>query len=178
MQPRGKITPHVTAHYKAVAVISPTWVMLINLVSAVMAITDGGWPLMSLISHVGARTWVTFADTEARGCRRETSADQDRGKTRYLHAQTYMHAQIHQPLCCCSPRWESFRNASWETGPARTAVSFPAERKIASIVYFCRIRPFAEHLANFRSNSTYLHKITNFSSSTGSPRASLLAVSG
>lgn len=80
MEPRGKTTPHVTAYYKAMAVISAIRVMLINLVYAVTAIKDGGWPHMNLISHVGARARVTTAlgDTETR---RGTSANQGQGNS-------------------------------------------------------------------------------------------------
>ena len=55
IEPRGQISTHVRAHYKATPVMSPMWVTLINLVYVVAAITDGDQPHMSLISHVGAK---------------------------------------------------------------------------------------------------------------------------
>ena len=50
--------------------------MLINLVYVVTAITDGGWPHMSLISHVGARrcaALLALGGTEAHTSSQGTS---------------------------------------------------------------------------------------------------------
>lgn len=129
IEPRGEISTHVRAHYKATPVISPMWVTLINLVYVVAAITDGDRPHMSLISHVGPKEtcgdsirwhWSTRQQNQHQG-----------GKETDINTQTLtcMHTDEHRPLCCCSPRWESSRNASSGTGPAQTVVSCPAERK-------------------------------------------------
>ncbi len=160
MEPRGKITPHVTAYYKAMAVISPIWVTFINLVHVVTAIK----PLKMVTGH----TWTWFHMLEQGHAWQQRCDTETCGGLQLTKAILCMQ-EIHLPLCCCTLHWESFHNASLETCPAQSVVSCPAERKIASAVHFCRIWPFAKDLADIRSNSTYLHKITNFTPSP--PRA-------
>ena len=176
IEPRGEISTHVRAHYKATPVISPMWVRLINLVYVVAAITDGDRPHMSLISHVGPK------DTCGNSIRWHWSTrqrNQHWGRKTDINTQTLTctHTDEHWPLCCCSPRWESSRNASSGTDPAQTVVSCPAKRKIPITVqlfiylfiYLSPIWPFAEDLADLRSGSTYLHEMINFSPSAGEP---------
>lgn len=47
----------------------------------------------------------------------------------------------HKPLCCRSRCWGSLGNASWETCPAQTVVSCPAERKITTTFILVNVDP-------------------------------------